>query len=101
MKMDSSHSEQSSRELDKCRAEIAEIDSQLIELLRKRVDIARQTGVLKREMRLPILDPKREAAVIRRVVEEARVRGLDEELIREILGHVLGLSSNAQQEDQS
>ena len=101
MKTDSTHSEQLSHDLDKCRAEIAEIDSQLIELLRKRVDIARKTGVLKREMRLPILDPKREAAVIRRVVEEARTRGLDEEFIREIFWHVLGLSRNAQQEEQS
>jgi chorismate mutase len=101
MTTDSTNSEQLSHELDECRSEIADIDSQLIELLRRRVDIARKTGVLKREMKLPILDPKREAAVIRRVVEEARVRGLDEEFIREIFWHVLGLSRNAQQEEQA
>jgi chorismate mutase len=85
-----------SRELERCREQIAALDRELIALLRKRIDIARETGRLKRDIGLPILDPRREAAVIRTAVATARAEGLDEESVREIFWHVLGLSRRAQ-----
>jgi chorismate mutase len=89
-----------SRELESCREQIAAIDRELIALLSKRIDIARETGKLKRAIGLPILDPRREAAVIRTAVATARSEGLDEESVREIFWHVLGLSRKAQQTER-
>ena len=55
-------------ELNQSREEIAVIDSEIVRLLLKRVEIARRTGMLKRANGLPILDPQREAQVIRSAV---------------------------------
>jgi chorismate mutase len=66
--------------------------------LRQRLDLALKTGKLKREIGIPILDPEREAAVIRTAVEAARVERLPEELVREIFWRILGMSRGAQQE---
>ena len=85
--------------LAKCRAEIGEIDRQIISLLRKRVELALQTGKLKRQLGMPILDPDREAAVIRTAVGSARSEQLPEELVREIFWRILGMSRGAQQEE--
>lgn len=85
-------------ELAQCREEIAEIDREIVELLRQRLDLALETGVLKRKLGLPILDPEREAAVIRTAVENARQLQLPEELVREIFWRILGMSRGAQQE---
>lgn len=84
--------------LARCRIEIGEIDRQIISLLRQRLDLALKTGKLKREIGLPILDPEREAAVIRTAVEAARTQKLPEELVREIFWRILGMSRGAQQE---
>ena len=84
-------------DLRRCRDEIAKLDRDLIVLLRKRVDLALRTGALKKEIGLPILDPRREATVIREAVESARGEGLAEEPVREIFWRILALSRNAQE----
>ena len=89
----------SAEELAQCRQEIAAIDRQLIDLLRKRVDLGLRTGVIKREMGLPILDPGREAAVIRSAIEAARTVDLPDEPVREIFWRILGLSRTAQENE--
>jgi chorismate mutase len=86
-------------ELSRCRDEIAAIDREIVALLKKRVDLGRKTGSIKREMGLPILDPGREAAVIRSAVEAARESKLHEESVREIFWRILGLSRSAQELD--
>lgn len=88
-----------SEELTRCRDEIAAIDRELVSLLRKRVDLGLRTGVVKREMGLPILDPGREAAVIRAAVEAARGVNLPDEPVREIFWRILGLSRTAQENE--
>ena len=87
-------------ELARCREEIGGVDREIVKLLRRRVDLALLTGNLKREMGLPILDPGREATVIRSAVELARADGLPEEQVREIFWRILGLSRGAQQEER-
>ncbi len=84
-------------ELEACREEIGRIDREFVALLRTRVDLARRTGTLKRALGFPILDPQREASVIRGAVTRAREAGLAEETVREIFWHILGLSRRAQQ----
>lgn len=87
-----------SPELVSLREQIEEIDRTLIALIARRVDAARAVGRAKRTAGLPILDPAREAAVVRRAVELARVHYLDEEDVREIFWHIIGLSRRAQLE---
>lgn len=83
-------------ELANLRDEIEAIDRALVELIARRVTAARDVGRAKRDRGLPILDPAREAAVVRRAVELARGHELDEEDVREIFWHIIGLSRRAQ-----
>jgi chorismate mutase len=92
--------ENAKEELKRCREEIAKLDKDLVALLKKRVDLAMKTGALKREAGLPILDPGREATVIREAVETARTEGLSEEQVREIFWRILALSRSAQEEKE-
>ena len=84
-------------QLAKCRDEIESIDKDLIALLSRRLALGAQIGDLKREEGMPILDPSREAAVIRRVTESARAASLPVEPIREIFLHIVAMSRRAQE----
>lgn len=85
------------RELESCRVAIQEIDARIVELLAERTALARRTAGLKRTLGLPILDPQREAEVIRGAAARARGAGLDAETVREIFWHVVGLGRRAQE----
>ena len=87
-------------ELAQCRGEIEEIDRRLIALLAERVTLGRKTATIKRAAGMPILDPQREAEVIRRAVTTAREHDLPVEAVREMFWHVVGLSRRAQEETQ-
>ena len=87
-------------ELAAARAEIEQIDRTIIALVADRVAIGRRTAALKRAAGLPILDPQREAEVIRRAVGAAREHDLPIEAVREMFWHVVGLSRRAQEQAQ-
>lgn len=57
------------RELGEIRAEIDKIDSQLIELFKKRMDCARDVGLYKKATETPILNTKREQEILDSVEE--------------------------------
>jgi chorismate mutase / prephenate dehydrogenase len=78
------------------REKIEQIDRAIISLIAERVEAARAVGRAKRNHGLPILDPAREAAVVRRAVELAREQSLAEEDVREIYWHLIGLSRRSQ-----
>lgn len=87
-------------ELARFRSRIEEVDRRLIVLLAERVALGRETAGFKKAAGLPILDPQREAEVIRRAVEAAREHDLPPEAVREIFWQVVGLSRRAQETDQ-
>lgn len=89
---------QADSELLQSRAEIERVDRAIVALLATRVEIGRRIGVLKRAAGLPVLDPGREAEVIRAVAEMARASGLPAEPVREIFWRVVALSRQAQEE---
>ena len=89
--------ESATAELARCREEIERIDNEIVSLLARRLKLGKRTGDLKRAAGLPILDPTREAAVIRRVTETARDAGLPAEPIREIFWQIVGMSRRAQE----
>lgn len=87
-------------ELRRIRDEIERIDRDLINLIAQRVRLARRVGLVKRAAGLPTLDPPREAAVVRRAGVLAREAGLDDEDVRYIFWHLIGLSRRTQMEEQ-
>ncbi len=83
-------------DLARLRVEIEQVDRDMIKLIAKRVELARQVGAVKRAAGLPALDPSREAAVIRRVSEVAREEGAPEEDVRYLFWHIIGMSRRVQ-----
>ena len=86
-------------ELTSIRGEIERIDRGLIGLIAERVALARRVGPFKQALRMPILDPPREAAIVRRAGELARDAGLYDEDVRYIFWHLVGLSRRVQLEE--
>lgn len=88
-------------ELARCRDDIERIDRQIIALLAERLSLGKRTGELKRAAGMAILDPTREAAVIRRVSGTAREAGLPSEPVREIFWQIVGMSRRVQEVDDA
>ena len=82
--------------LQTVRGELEHIDRSLITLIAERVALAREIGAAKQQLGLPILDPAREASVVRHAGELAREAGLEDEDVRYIFWHLIGLSRRAQ-----
>jgi chorismate mutase len=82
------------------RARILELDARLVELVGERRDLVLEVGHLKGAMGVPVLDPGREARVVRRAAELARERGVDEEMVRDIIWRIIAAARDAQ-EDRS
>jgi chorismate mutase len=87
-------------ELSRLREEIARVDRAIVDLIGERVRLARQVGAAKRSAGLPMLDPAREAAVIRHAAVLAREANLVDDEVRQIFWHIVGLSRRAQLSDQ-
>jgi chorismate mutase len=83
-------------ELARIRGEIERVDRALVGLIAERVALARQVGPAKKALGMPILDPPREAAIVRRAGELAREAGLDDEDVRYVFWHLVGLSRRVQ-----
>lgn len=82
--------------LTELREEIEAIDRSIVERLDARVALARAVGQAKRRAGLPTLDPRREAAVVRRAAALGREAGLSVEDVRNIFWDVIGLCRRAQ-----
>ena len=87
------------RSLDAARNEISSIDSRLVSLIAERARVAREIGREKRSLGMTVLDPAREAAVVRRAGELARESGVDAEAIRTIFWQLIALSRNVQSDE--
>ena len=95
------HNATASRErLEDLRDEIQEVDRELVQLLARRVSLARAVGIVKRDLRMPALDPAREAAVVRHAGAMAREAGVRDEEVRHIFWHLIGLARRAQLEEE-
>lgn len=82
--------------LEQLRQAIAGLDEELVGLLARRLELAGEIGELKRRLGLPVLDPAREAEVVRRGAELARGRGVDPELVRDILWRIIAQARGVQ-----
>lgn len=75
--------------LQELRQRIQAVDEALVELIRERRALVLEIGELKARLDLPVLDPAREAAVVRRAAALAREKGVDEELTRDVIWRIM------------
>ena len=87
-------------QLQHVRGEIERIDRAIVGLIAERVALARRVGPLKQALGMPILDPPREAAIVRRAGELAREAGLSDEDVRYVFWHLVGLSRRVQLQEE-
>lgn len=83
-------------ELERLRERLEALDEALIRLVGERRDLVLEVGRVKSEMGLPVLDPAREARVIRRAAERARALGVDQELVRDIVWRIMDSARESQ-----
>jgi chorismate mutase len=86
--------------LERIRERILELDRSLIDLVGERRALVLEVGRRKGALGLPILDPGREARVVRRAAQLARERGVDEEMVRDVIWRIIASARDAQ-EDRS
>ena len=83
------------------RDRIIAVDDEIIKLIGERRDLVLEVGRIKESLGLPILDPAREAQVVRRVAERSRALGVDEELTRDVIWRIISSARQAQGEGGS
>jgi chorismate mutase len=79
------------------RAEIDEIDMELLRLLNRRAQLASEVGFLKRRAGIPIHDSCREGEVLGRVCQ-ANVGPLDERAVARLFRHIIRESKRVEEE---
>lgn len=87
-------------EIEALRQRIEHLDQSLLETVAERVALARRIGDAKQQAASATLDTGREAAVIRRAVENGRRLGLPEEPVRQLFWTLVGLCRSAQLEER-
>jgi chorismate mutase len=85
-------------DLDRLRCELERVDRELMRSLAERFRLAAAVGEVKREAGLPVVDPRQEAAVLRRIGGLARESGIAEEEARQIFWRIIDLSRRAQRQ---
>lgn len=71
------------------RDEIDDIDSQLVNLLKKRRTVTTKVGALKNEVGMPIYAPDREEALLNKRREQAESAGLNPDVIEDVLRRLM------------
>lgn len=82
--------------IDSLRIRIEKADDRLLALLQRRMRLARAIGKAKEAAGLPVLDPAREARVVRRVAARARELGMPAEEVRSLFWNIIALCRTEQ-----
>ncbi len=82
--------------IESLRTRIERTDDALLALLQRRMALARGIGRAKLVAGLPVLDPAREARVVRRVAIRARELGMPAEEVRSLFWSVIALCRSEQ-----
>jgi chorismate mutase len=84
--------------LEQLRAEIRDIDYELVELIARRTYVADTIAEVKAERGLPTVDEKQEAQVMERAGESAEQFGVDANLVKAIFRLLIELNKVEQRE---
>lgn len=82
--------------LAELRTVMSEVTDRLIALMGERRTLAIEIGKVKEELGLPVLDPGREARVVRQAAARARELGVDGEMARDILWRIIASAREEQ-----
>jgi chorismate mutase/prephenate dehydrogenase len=84
--------------LSALRAQIDDIDTQLVELLARRRQVTGEVGALKSQVGMPIFAPAREGQLINNRRQQAKAQGLNPELVEDLLRRIMRDSYISQDE---
>lgn len=84
--------------LEGLRNELEEVDKKIVNLVEKRLKIADEVAIAKKEKNLDIEDEKREEKVIENAVVQAQNLDIDEEVIKDLVCHLIEISKKRQRE---
>ncbi len=79
------------------RQKIDEIDEKILLLLKERFEVAKEVGMEKRRLGMPLKDLKRENEKYQQIMEKALKLKLDPEAIREVFRKIIDVSVHAQE----
>jgi chorismate mutase/prephenate dehydratase len=82
--------------LVRLRRQIEGTDDALLALISQRMRLAREIGDHKHRAGMPVLDPAREAKVVRRIALQARELGMPGEEVRSIFWSIIALCRSEQ-----
>jgi len=85
-------------ELESLRREISAVTFEILDLCKKRLDIARRIAMVKLRANLPIEDPRIERDLKRGVIALCRERNLHEDFCNALLGLLIKESKRVQKE---
>lgn len=74
--------------LDELREQIDDIDGSLIEILSRRMSVARQIGLLKKELGMKVVQHDRYSELIRKRLEDSSKLGMNPEFMKRILAMI-------------
>ncbi|MBI5635538.1 chorismate mutase [Candidatus Micrarchaeota archaeon] len=80
--------------LDDLRVELNELDSQLVEVISKRVAVVRKVAQLKKANGLALVDLNREKALVGKLRAQGKKSGLDEDFIEQLAQTVIAYSKS-------
>ncbi|WP_440053588.1 bifunctional chorismate mutase/prephenate dehydrogenase [Pseudoalteromonas sp. T1lg65] len=86
-------------ELDEIRAAIDECDSQLVEILARRKSLTEKVGKIKQQQGAPLHVPKREASLIKARRADASSKGVNPDLVEDILRRMMREAYENQQSE--
>jgi len=90
-----------SERIAELRDEINGLNVRIVEILARRVEVAKRIGEAKRERNLPIVDRAREGKVYERVRELALEGGLDPRGVEKVFVEIVDLCTRAQLEESA
>ena len=83
-------------ELARIRAELDALDSELIQIIKRRLDLGLEAASVKSKLGIPMQDPDREARAVRQAAEWARSSDLPVAEVEEIFRRLISLSRSRQ-----
>jgi chorismate mutase len=86
----------SQERLNRLRDEIEALDAELVRLMEERRALVIEVGGIKEKLGLPVMDPTREAALVRRAATLAREQGGNEELVRDVIWRIIASARDDQ-----
>ena len=85
--------------INKIRSQIDHIDDKIISLIVERLQKVQKIGDIKKELKLPVYDKKREDIIINRLIEKTKNQ-LNANQIKQILKPIIDISKNLQRSEK-